>query len=83
MIFSFAHAFSEFFSKIGVVPARQKSTDHKFCCKFRKQIARTSERVSERDSENPLKTSEKETLSEAGFPLRGSQACCPYSCCPL
>ena len=24
-----------------------------------------------------------ETLSEAAFPLRGSQSCCPYSCCPL
>ena len=24
-----------------------------------------------------------ETLSEADFPLRGSQSCCLYSCCPL
>ena len=24
-----------------------------------------------------------ETLSEADFPLRGSQTCCPSSCCPL
>ena len=24
-----------------------------------------------------------ETLSEADFPLRTSQACCPQSCCPL
>ena len=24
-----------------------------------------------------------ETLCEADFPLRGSQPCCPYSCCPL
>ena len=38
----------------------------------------------------PLKTSENlwkplktETLSEADFPLRISQACCPCSCCPL
>ena len=25
----------------------------------------------------------RETLSEADFPLRGSESCCPYSCCPL
>ena len=30
-----------------------------------------------------LKPSLSETPSEADFPLRTSQACCPYSCCPL
>ena len=45
-----------------------------------------------KSSENlwkPLRTSENlsetlsETLSEADLPLRTSQACCPYLCCPF
>ena len=49
-----------------------------------KNFERFSE-IFERFSEIFLRFSEvlSETLSEADFPLRGSQSCCPYSCCPL
>ena len=41
---------------------------------------KTSETLALRD---PLRDPFSETLSEADFPLKPSQACCPYSCCPL
>ena len=51
---------------------------------FSRGFKRVSE-IFERFSEIFERSSEvlSETLSEADFPLRGSQSCCPYSCCPL
>ena len=49
------------------------------------EVLRDFKEIFERFSEIFERFSEvlSETLSEADFPLRGSQSCCPYSCCPL